>query len=137
MKKFLTLLTLITAFSTSAFAHDYLDLYKLEQLKCTDNDGTNAYAVRLFLDDSVYTPGSGYKHPAAASLYFNYSSAQNMTCIGTVKNDSYDVNCVGYYYDKEITEVKFRSVGDKVLAYWKTSKVYGSRDIVSECAISN
>ena len=134
--KFLTTLAVLTL-SLSAFAHDFMDLHKMEQLHCRNNDGTNASAATLFLDDSVYDPASGLRHPSAANIFFNYSGSQNMTCVGRVKNDNVRVNCVGYYWDNEIAEVKFRGQGKNITAEFVTSEVYGNKLVKFNCEFRN
>jgi hypothetical protein len=123
------LLTSILLMSFSVMANNPT---KPSSLSCT-SVGNYFSRVDLTLAPEHYDPTSSYNEAVRASVLYNYSNASNMTCTGHISAGVYDINCVGYYHGKEITEVKFRNVDDKIIASWNTSKNYGSIKIESVC----
>ena len=90
------------------------------------------------LDDSGYDPGSGYVDVVTASLGYQYSSVGRMACEGTNHNGVFDTNCVGYYAGiREITELKIRTEGSQIVAYWETSKSYGHKKMRTICTLKS
>lgn len=124
------LIALITFFiSLSSMAKN--NTQKKEYLFCQ-----NGYErIIVNLDSSGFDPNSGYKLATQASITYMYSSTLNMSCNGYIRFDKYDVNCVGYYYPREITELKIRSNNGRVIATWVTSEGYGNEDKETECVL--
>jgi hypothetical protein len=102
----------------------------------TCNDPGAFSGVNVYLNESVFVPNSHMKQAVSANVYFNFSSAQNMTCDGYSQDENYDIACIGYYHPREPTEVFIKTENQKIVAHWKTSIVYGHKDMTSVCTLS-
>lgn len=89
--------------------------------------------IIVHLNPEAYT--GNYNHAVGASIMHHYSSAPNMICAGVVNGNQYDINCAGYYWEKDLTELKIRTEGDTVYALWETSEGYGKQEMKSACTL--
>lgn len=79
---------------------------------------------------------NGYARIQHASLIHNYASAPNLSCMGYIMKNSYDVDCVGFYVlDKEVTQLKLLNEGNQIVALWKTSEPYANLEMRSVCTL--
>ncbi len=122
-----SLLTLLLA-SQFSFANP-----QIERLICNDGGPAHQGTVRATLDASSFTPGSGHRDMTTATVYYNFSTVNQMVCEGIVRDNHFDVDCVGFYVGREVTKVLFRSENGKIVAHWQTSRPYGNEPRVSEC----
>jgi hypothetical protein len=107
-----------------------------EMLECMNQPfGGGQGTVQVFLDSNTFTPGSGLKAAVSAQINYEFSSTGKMVCDGTVRGDEFDINCVGYYYVRDVTELKIRVVAGKTVAFWQTSTAYGRRSMQTECVL--
>lgn len=91
-------------------------------------------AVSVQLSSEGWDPASGYMRVVDASLYFNYSGVQDMSCDGIVRRNEFDVDCVGLYAGiRQPTLLKLRSEGHHIVALWRTNKYYGNKAMKSVC----
>lgn len=125
MKTLITLLFL-TSFKTLARP-------KHEIINCLDESGYGAMSA--FLDSGGFRTGSGRTEAVSAKIHYHYSNTQGMTCVGGGKYGDYDIDCVGYYYSREVTELKIRTIDGDVKAFWQTSQPYGNVNKTTLCTV--
>ncbi|MGE4133315.1 MAG: hypothetical protein AB7F86_16855 [Bdellovibrionales bacterium] len=127
MKK--TLLILVGAFCVNVMAQSL----PKEKLICeVQNEFGSVSAV---LDPRSFTPGSGYRDLVQSRIIYNFSAVSQMVCEGMVKGADINVNCVGYYSGREITEVLFRTENGIIMAHWQTNRAYGSVPMHTPCRL--
>ena len=107
-----------------------------ETLKCGNPEAMHHGAVWLDLDSSFHRPGSGFKVAVDGRILYQFSSVGHLICDGFIERNEFDIDCVGIYSGlREPTVVKVRTEGGKIVAYWKTSRLYKGKDMKSECQV--
>lgn len=114
--------------TTSLFAQANEENFKRpSMLKC----GIGFKQVTVDLAPSHFS--DTYNEAVDARIIYNYSNVRQMTCSGSSKHNEYDIDCVGFYFPKEITHLKIRTENEKVYALWMTSEGYGKESMKTEC----
>lgn len=124
-KILLMLLTLGTSFQAMARPDK-------EVLKCEERSFSG---LRVYLDSTSYNKNSGYTEAVGANIWHMFSGTRAMTCISTIRFDSYDIRCAGYYWPEELTELKVKGTGSNIFAEWTTSEAYGKIKKSTPCVL--
>lgn len=127
MKQKLLLMLFTLGVSLSAMARP-----DKEMLVC---EGEQFSGVQVQLDSSGFVKNSGYTEAVSARMWYNFSGTRTMACFSTIRFNSYDIQCVGYYWPDEITELKVKNNEDDIIAEWTTSKVYGNIKMTTPCVL--